>query len=246
MCFFRRKPIIEWASMTNIGSRTVNEDSVIALNDNERFLFVVCDGLGGHGMGQEAANLVTEIFACEFANYDKTSNFLKNAFDKAQKAVLEVQSTKNLINKMKTTATALYIDKDRFYYGFIGDTRLYHYKNEKLLARTKDHTIAQMLVYSGTIKDEDIPFHEDRSRLLYVIGDKWDEVKYEITKQQTAKKGYSFLICTDGLWEVVYNPMPKKGQDAKQWIKTLETKIIKETAKKDDIDNYSAIAVLMR
>lgn len=238
-------PQIEWALSSNIGSRPINEDSVLALEDDGRFLFVVADGLGGHGMGQEAANTVTQAFADEFSK-NKGSNFLMEAFEKAQQAVLDAQDSKNLRNQMKTTATALYVEGGKFSYGHIGDTRLYHFRDDRLVVRTKDHSVSQLLVSAGEINEEDIASHPDRSRLVYVIGDKWDTPKYEIIKPKTIKNGYCFLICTDGMWEILPNPKPPNNQNANRWLWGLVAQIRKESEENKNIDNYSAIAVLVR
>ena len=244
--FFRKKPLrVEWAFSTNIGGRDLNEDSVLALEDADRFLFVVADGLGGHGMGREAANTVTKVFADEFNN-SKGPSFLSAAFDKAQKTVLEEQESKKLTNQMKTTATALYIEGGKFVYGHVGDSRLYHFREGRPPNRTMDHSVSQMLVYSGVIKEEEIASHADRSRLIYVIGDKWDEPKYELSKWARVKNGFGFLLCTDGIWEVLPDPEPPGNKHVNKWLWGIVDEINKESAENSNIDNYSAIAVLVR
>lgn len=246
MLFFGGKPRAEWASATNVGTRAVNEDCLAALERDGRALFVVCDGLGGHGMGQEAARLATDVFEEEFREKSGAEFGLAAAFDRAQEAVLGAQARLGLANQMKTTATALYYDGARFSYGHVGDTRLYLYRRGRLRARTLDHSVSQMLVFSGALKDSEIRSHPDRSRLLRVLGDKWDSPKYEMSGPRAARRGMGFLICTDGLWEFVGDPRPETGQDAQAWLGAVLARFGAESKGKDEIDNYSAIAVLMR
>ena len=47
---------------TNVGGREVNEDSCIVLERDNQYCFVLCDGLGGHGQGEVASGMVTEVF----------------------------------------------------------------------------------------------------------------------------------------------------------------------------------------
>ena len=245
--FIGAKPSkIEWAVSSNIGKRQVNEDSVLALEDGDRFLFVVADGLGGHGMGKEASSLVVEVFKSAFCEFTNCCGFLESTFGKAQAAVLKSQEERKLNNQMKTTAAALVIDKGKFAYGHIGDTRVYLYKNKKLADRTLDHSVPQMLVLSGEIKDEEISTHPDRTRLIYVIGDAWSEPKYEISKQMNAKKGMSLFLATDGVWEVVTNPTPGESQTPTTWLGSVMERVHSASEISEDFDNFSAIAVMMR
>ena len=52
----------------------------------------------------------------------------------------EILDTRANANQMKTTAVALYIDKDRAVWGHIGDSRLYHFYNGNLADYTEDHS----------------------------------------------------------------------------------------------------------
>ena len=246
MLFGAKPSRIEWAVSTNIGKRAENEDSVLALEDGGRLLFVVADGLGGHGMGKEASSLVVEVFENEFCEFADCSSFLSHAFGKAQAAVLKSQEERGLYNKMKTTAAALVIGKGKFAYGHIGDTRFYMYKNRQLVVRTLDHSVPQMLALSGEINEEDIGNHPDRSRLIYVIGDAWSAPKYEISKQMNAKKGMSFFLASDGVWEVVPNPAPEEWQTPTTWLGGVMERVHSACEINEGFDNFSAIAVMMR
>ena len=51
----------KYAIFTNNGGRKVNEDYVGAFRNAENNCFVLCDGLGGHGMGDVASRLVVDV-----------------------------------------------------------------------------------------------------------------------------------------------------------------------------------------
>ena len=246
MLFGTKPPAIEWEVSTNIGKRPVNEDSVLAIRDGDKFLFVVSDGLGGHGMGKDASSLTVEVFRNEFVELSNCRGFLDHAFKKAQQAVLKSQKERRLHNQMKTTAAALVINKWKFAYGHIGDTRVYMYKNRKLVVRTLDHSVPQMLVLSGEINEDEIGTHPDRSRLLYVIGDNWSEPKYEISNQMNVRRGMAFFLATDGVWEAVPNPAPEEGFTPDLWMKSIIGKVHEACKCRDDYDNFSATAVMVR
>ena len=45
--------------ITNKGERQLNEDSITVAEFNGNYLFVLADGLGGHGHGEVASSIVT-------------------------------------------------------------------------------------------------------------------------------------------------------------------------------------------
>lgn len=56
---------IRYASFSETGLRTNNEDFIqISCDpDNDRYLFVCCDGMGGHAMGEVASQVVSLLYA---------------------------------------------------------------------------------------------------------------------------------------------------------------------------------------
>lgn len=50
--------MVAYSTLSRAGDRRVNEDAVGALVLEDRCLFVVADGLGGHGQGAAASSYV--------------------------------------------------------------------------------------------------------------------------------------------------------------------------------------------
>ena len=70
---------------TNVGGRKVNEDSCITLEDGKEKCYVLCDGLGGHGKGEVASGIVTEVFdQCYHAGVSKPDQFIADTLMVAQ------------------------------------------------------------------------------------------------------------------------------------------------------------------
>ena len=76
--------MIRYATITNKGGRDINEDSIGAFTNGAMNLFVLCDGLGGHGMGADASGLVVEVFENRFSCCTDPDVFLDEAFITAQ------------------------------------------------------------------------------------------------------------------------------------------------------------------
>lgn len=238
--------MIEYAVITNTGNRSVNEDAVGCFEKNGRYSFVICDGLGGHGMGDVASSLVKTVFENQFSKTDDMVNFLGQTFCAAQDILMMEQIENHAKHKMKTTAVALAIDEKNAYVGYIGDSRLYVFNKNKVKVRTLDHSIPQMLVLSREIKENEIRNHPERNIVLRVMGVEWEEPMYELFAPIPLKKCQAFLLCSDGFWELIEEKdmcsLLKKSTSVQEWIMEM-TEIVKRNGIDKNMDNYSAIAV---
>ena len=251
MLFSSKKKSISYASFSQAGTDHRNEDSVLTASIDDRFCFVVADGLGGHEGGADASKLVTDVFAQELSAATSNRAFIQRAFDRAQEEIHVAQNAKGDIRCMRTTAVVLSVIGNTFAWGHVGDSRLYHYEHEVLLERTKDHSVPQVLVDEGVIKESEIATHPDRARLLCAVGDKWDVPKYEISKVRPLRSNSAFLLCSDGLWEVLAQEMlaPPLCGDAQVWLSILLERMdcaVKSSNSERRFDDYSAVVVIIK
>lgn len=238
--------MLHYATLTNAGMRDVNEDSIGAYVRDDRHCFVLCDGLGGHGMGDVASQLVRDVFASEFEKCSDTSHYLGKTFSIAQDFLMNEQVDRRAKDKMKTTCVSLITDKDRAYIGHVGDSRCYVFRKNRVLKRTLDHSIPQMLVLTRDIKESEIRHHPERSYLLRVMGIEWEKSMYELMDPISLKRCQAFLLCSDGFWELVEEEdmcrLLKEADSPKEWLAKMK-EIVVATGAGTNMDNYSAIAV---
>lgn len=238
--------MIRYATLTNQGGREVNEDSIGVFENGDMQLFVLCDGLGGHGMGADASSLVVDVIGSQFEHCDDPVNFLGEAYTTAQGVLMTEQAARHAKQKMKTTCVTLLIDKDKVRVGHIGDSRLYVFKGGRYKKRTLDHSIPQMLVLSHDIKEKEIRNHPQRSYVTRVMGIEWERPMYELEEPMALKPKTAFMLCSDGLWELIEEKemslFLKKSSSPDEWLKKMEEYIL-EAGKDKNMDNYSAIAV---
>lgn len=237
--------MVSYKNYTNVGNREVNEDSISAFKDENRYCFVLADGLGGHGKGECASELAVKTTINLFAdNY--SDDFLEESFEKTQENILKAQRDNVELADMKTTMVTLLIDDGSISWGHIGDSRLYRFSKNKLVSRTLDHSVPQMLVNMGELKEKDIRGHEDRNRLLRVLGAPWKSNSYEISDKYIVKKTEAFLLCSDGFWELIDEKQMvqtlKKSKNVDEWMEQM-IDVVNENGKNVDMDNNSAIAV---
>lgn len=241
--------MIEYAMISEIGEKNTNEDAVKGFVNQplSTYGFVLADGLGGHGNGDVASKFVVECTGAAIENTDSFDGiFLDECFDTAQQLLMEEKEMSGM-RSIKTTMVLLLITGKTAQWGHIGDSRLYHFRDGKLMGRTMDHSVPQVLVLSGQIKEKEIRHHPDRNKLLRAMGDEWSMPEYEIDERSMKiKKGDSFLLCTDGFWEWIEEKtmlkILRQEESAFDALHQMKEEVVKNGSGKG-MDNYSAILV---
>lgn len=240
---------MEYFILSRTGGRERNEDSAGAVKGEHGFCCVVADGLGGHDRGEEASALAKdtclELFSGKAQKGDfDLQEFLEQCFLEGQRRLLSRQKEEK--SGMKTTLTVLAAWDGKLQWGHVGDSRLYWFRNGKTAGRTLDHSVPQMLVASGEIREKDIRGHEDRSRLLRVMGAEWSRPQFELSLPVPTEDGLAFLLCSDGFWELIEEKEMEKAlrraETTQEWLEAMEREIVKN-GYGPDMDNYTAVGV---
>lgn len=240
---------MQYDTISKPGSRDVNEDSVSVTEYKGRTCFVVADGLGGHGGGDVASRLAVRAFDAVFSSGKGfPAELLSQAFTQAQSDILQEQQRMGVPSQMKTTVVALAIQNGQAVWGHIGDSRLYAFEHGKVKLRTLDHSVPQMLVLSREISEKDIRGHPDRNRLLRVLGAAEEPPRFELSEVQLTGQIQAFLLCSDGFWEFItekeMGKMLKKSRTPTEWLRQMQ-EIVEQRGQGTDMDNYSAISVML-
>lgn len=240
--------MLDYATISEVGNRNLNEDYVGTAKKNKRYCFVVCDGLGGHGMGDVASHFVTDVFIEQFNICDSYDGFLSSTFSLAQERLIAHQKENKVRNKMRTTTAALVVDEMDVFIGHVGDSRVYVFDKNGIKNRTIDHSVPQMLALSGEITEEEIRKHPDRNIILRAMGTDWEKPMFELLPTINLSECQAFLICSDGFWEYINeNEMftsLNNSKTADEWLHTMKS-VVEKNGINEKMDNYSAIAVLI-
>lgn len=228
------------------GKRDVNEDACLLKYDRKLGLCAaVADGLGGHGGGREASQTaIDSIYESYLTGVIEKPEEFNVWFQSANQAVLNRQSRDC---EMKTTLVVLLIRNEQALWAHIGDSRLYHFVEGRLVEQTFDHSVSQMAVLRGEIRQDQIRGHEDRNRLLRALGR--EETIQTETSQIVTLSGaeHAFLLCSDGFWEYVMENEMEKDLKAsgtpEQWVKRMAERLDRRTLNRDN-DNHTVVAVI--
>ena len=240
--------MIDFAVYSNPGVREVNEDYISFFADEDRFCFVIADGLGGEGSGDMASRFVCNHTISIAETTDSfLEGFLENCFTRIQRNLLRAKAELFITQGMTSTLSILAIEDNKASWGHIGDTRIYFFGQDRLISVTPDHSLAQFMMDSGISDVTDARLHPDRSTLMAAMGMNSENDAYEIdAKEVSLDAPYSFLMCTDGFWQYVYEDEMVGVLSAEQTAENALSHMVKiadARAEGEDRDNISAILV---
>lgn len=236
---------ISTAYLSEKGGREKNDDTVCIRRKENKLCVFVGDGLGGYDNGKFASETAAQTIIEYYDQQDfLDETYMCSAVRQANQIILEQQIARN--STMKTTIVVLGIDDLKARWMHVGDSRLYHFKNGKIIDQTMDHSVSQIAVLMGEISQKEIRFHEDRNRVLRALGS--DNAKPDISKLAIIDgKKEAFLLCTDGFWEYVYEEEMeealRKAKTPEQWVEKMRVILEKRVPKGND--NYTAAAVFL-
>lgn len=199
------------------GQRQNNEDNCFpkagTAKANED-IFVVCDGVGGSNKGEIASMIVSREFY-------KIVNSGTAKQDLLQKGLTK-QNAESFLNKvlgmveqridayvqqnpetkgMASTLTFLMLTEQGVMVGWVGDSRVYHFRKGRIINKTQDHSLVSELVASGEITEEEALKHPKKNVILRAISGGQNATKVEAAIWTDVKKGDYFMLCTDGILE---------------------------------------------
>lgn len=184
-----------------LGAQTEQQDSGGAWPspDGKQIFVVLADGAGGHQGGQLASRAAVDTAKALWEKSPPaergTSSFLENISRAAHDAVTAQAKSER---SCRTTWVAFLANETEAHWVHSGDSRLYHFAAGKLVSRTLDHSVVQVLVEKGKVTESEIPTHPDRSTLLQSLGGP-EYIQVEVGSVQLSDHDV-FLLCTDGLW----------------------------------------------
>ena len=179
---------IRCASFSECGVRNNNEDYIQMVSDHDdgRYLFVCCDGMGGHAMGEVASQVVATTI-CEYwkqASFaDGVEPVLQTAFRLASEAL---DAKADVLHKveMGTTMVLAAIYNDKITIAHCGDSRCYLLRpNVGIVYRTEDHI--EQSVWGDYINRSFFSYHRQNANV-------------EI-RQFDLQTGDRLFLCTDGV-----------------------------------------------
>lgn len=190
------------AALTDIGlKRSLNEDSLGFIEIKDGYVFIVCDGMGGHEGGEIASKAAVGLII-EYLNTQKIENVsvaLHQAITFANQQIYMNAQKRPDSKGMGTTVVLLLIYKDEIYTAHVGDSRMYVLTDNQFIQLTKDHSVVQDMVDNGVLSPEEAENHPRKNEITRALGIREEVMPTISNKALKAKAGDRFVICSDGL-----------------------------------------------
>lgn len=221
--------LMKYGTLTQKGARRNNEDYIQTISHPEEnsWMGIVCDGMGGHSKGELASQTVAETITRyweKHLNYKDDQTKVKKACQAAYRCFS--QRAENIGNmEMGTTMVMASIQNAHLTIAHVGDSRCYHFrKKEDCIFQTQDH-----------VKDS---FGWEIVARCFFTGR--PDVAIPEIHQAILQRGDKILLCSDGLYKSMPPDMLKERvMDEKSPAEILD-EFVSLCAKNGD-DNYSGI-----
>jgi protein phosphatase len=192
--------IYTYQTVTHQGKRVKNEDDYYPRNaTSNNNLFIVCDGLGGHGDGDLASAFVANELALELHKMqDLDSDYALEAFNKVDERLFRYAVQVGNTN-MGSTAAFIKLNGKQALLGWVGDSRIYQFRNGELFFRSTDHTVVELMRQNGQLNEEETKTFPLKHIIWQAIGPHSKPLQPSIEILPDVKPGDRFLLATDGL-----------------------------------------------
>lgn len=213
---------------------------------DERGLFIVADGMGGHAAGEVASEMAVETIRDSLGslsgiNDTEIAQRLRSAIRSANSAIFSRTLEEQDKRGMGTTVTSLVLRPQRYLIGQVGDSRAYLLRDGHLLQLTKDHSYVQEQVDAGLLTQEQARIHPYSNVITRCVGageDVIPDVYYG-----SLRKGDLLLLASDGLTGMLEDEQLAKilaeGEEPQKWV----DRMITEANRRGGLDNITAIVI---
>ncbi len=199
---------LEWRSATvSDAGRVRSENQDRAYADDERGVFLVVDGLGGHAAGEKAAENAVEAIRLEMAKQDGgTRDRIARAITAANNKIFEAAAEHESWRGMACVLTLAVIEEDKVIVGHVGDSRLYLTWNGAIRKLTSDHSPVGEREDSGELTEAEAMAHPRRHEVFRDVGSRprdGNEEDFIEVKEFLFKPDAAMLLCSDGLSDLL-------------------------------------------
>jgi len=192
---------------SRLGNRMVNEDRIGFAEVDDRVLLVLADGMGGYRGGQLASAALVNSMLRQFQQHHQPitdpAAFLKVLITDAHLAVIRKGAEQYPPVEPRTTCVVCLIQHDHAWWAHIGDSRLYLFRDGRVLSRTRDHSKIESLLAAGKISEKELKNHPQRNLVTRCVGDRKRPPIAAFSEKTALEKKDIFLLCSDGLWDAV-------------------------------------------
>ena len=185
--------------------RTANEDGFdFGTFEDGTSWAIVCDGMGGVRGGKIASTVAVEMFGDKIRKcYNKLmpvysfENVFLSIITTANVIINDRSYSDSELQGMGTTIVATIVKDGNACIAHVGDSRVYKLSADGIEQITKDHSLAQQMLDSGQITQEEFENYPKKNIITRALGiDAKVDIDFDFTD---LCEGETLLLCSDGL-----------------------------------------------
>lgn len=248
---------IRYAAKTDPGmKRTHNEDYFLLLEEEQ--LFIVADGMGGHAMGEVASKMAAETLQ-EFYKrtkdeeatwpykMDRQLSYVENrlvcGIKLANWKVHESATKDPRCKGMGTTMVSSMVSADKIYMAWVGDSRGYRIRGDKINQITRDHSLLEDYKEAKPdMTEEEQRNFPHKNVITRALGMR-ETVQVDI-KHDQIQVGDTFMLCCDGLTGMIDDQrIAEIIRNADEDLEKCVTDLVDQANKNGGVDNITVIVL---
>jgi serine/threonine protein phosphatase PrpC len=186
------------------GGRRINQDRMGYCFTRDALLMVLADGLGGHALGEVAAQQALQTLARRFQAQARPAlrspaDFLQDTVMLAHREIHRYAEANRLPDIPRTTVVCCLVQNGQIYWAHAGDSRFYLVRKGTLLTRTRDHSKIENMLQQERVLPMHVANHPERNKLYNCLGSP-NLPLIDIGGPLRLEPGDVALLCSDGLW----------------------------------------------
>ena len=223
---------VEYTTFSETGKRRANQDvcRIVDMPESNRTLMIVCDGMGGHSMGDVAAETVCNAI-CEFWNNNTDIQDSETKVRDACKVASDTLYKRSRVVcpiEMGTTMVMASVEGNIVTIAHCGDSRCYLLRDGEVVYQTQDHADPHW----GS---------EVVTRCFFSMN---PEVAVPEIARFEVRRGDRIFLCSDGVYKAMAPQiLTARLQDDKSLEEVVD--VIKFMCEKFSTDNYTGILAVV-
>lgn len=226
--------------ISEAGSFKKNRDFTGFINLDNYACWVVVDGIDASDEKLSAEIAASSIIEDFTINPGFSKGLIKKYIENANVLLTEFTGKTSL----SASVMVIISDYKNLMYAYAGNTRFYHLRKDKIINKTKDHSISRLMVDVGDLDKNLIDQHKYRNTLYNYLG-KENKVKTDISKKIKLLPDDVLLIGSIGMWENLeekeIGDVLKGSMNGEEFAENIEY-LIKENDIKN-LNNYSIMTI---
>ena len=240
---------VEYAKVSALGDRQDNQDRAAVVVAKEAALMMVFDGMGGHSDGALAAETCLKVMQDEFTGsrlplFDP-QGFLYMTLAKAHDTIVNLAKDVEIDYRPRATCAVCLVQEGGSFWAHVGDSRIYHLRDGRVVERSRDHSHVEVLIQEGAISEEEAEDHPMRNYVECCLGGDAPVPDMTVTNKKPLREGDVLLSCSDGLWTGINDSeiasLTADGDGLSDKLKALSMKALRVNAPNSDNTTGTAL-----